>query len=97
MRTLTLLPALCLAACGANPYGYAPEYAPLDDEESYIEGAQELSYEEVRRNPLEYSEMLLGWFAAAIIWSIVVQKTMDDRVANARKTHRLSSKVQINI
>ena len=38
MRAFLLV--LCLVAglgCGGNPYGYAPEYVPLSDEEPYDE------------------------------------------------------------
>jgi hypothetical protein len=52
-----------LLACASNPYGYAPQYAPLSEEEDYIERAQEPSYEDVRRNPAEFDGMLIGWFA----------------------------------
>jgi len=51
-----------LVACGANQWGYAPEYAPLGAEEGYLEQEVELSYEEVRRDPAAYQGRMLGWF-----------------------------------
>jgi hypothetical protein len=51
-----------LAACGGNQWGYAPEYAPLDAEEGYLEQEVELSYEEVRRDPAAYQGRIVGWF-----------------------------------
>jgi hypothetical protein len=64
MRRYGWVPGLLLlgACAGANPYGYGREYLPADDEEGYYERAQELSYEEVRRNPQAYASELLGWF-----------------------------------
>lgn len=63
MRHATALLVFCLAACASNPYGYAPEYAPLGDEEDFIEHAQDPSYEDVRRNPAEFDGTMIGWFA----------------------------------
>lgn len=63
MRHAIALLAIGFAACAGNPYGYAPEYAPLGDEEGFIDQAQEASYEDVRRNPAEFDGTLIGWFA----------------------------------
>ena len=64
MKRLDLLAcALLLSACGgAGPYGYAREYVPLGDEEAHIEGATEITYEEVRRDPVDFQSTQLGWF-----------------------------------
>lgn len=64
MRDLifALLLAAMLCACGGNPYGYAPQYAPLSDEEPYYEKGLELSYEDVRRDPLGHQNQTLAWF-----------------------------------
>ena len=62
MRQAIVVLLLGLTACGSNPYGYAPEYVPVGDEEDFIERAQPLSYEEVRRNPAAHGEILIGWF-----------------------------------
>lgn len=65
MRRVTrtfYLSLLWLAACASNPYGYAPEYVPLSDEESYAETAVEQSYEDVRRDPSSYDKTLVSWF-----------------------------------
>jgi len=60
------LPAVAALAwmcgCGGNPYGYAPQYAPLSYEKPYLEKGVEQSYEEVRRDPLSHSRELLAWF-----------------------------------
>lgn len=47
---------------GAGPYGYAREYVPLGDEEPHIEGATEITYEEVRRDPIDFQSTKVGWF-----------------------------------
>jgi hypothetical protein len=57
------LAGLLLAACGAGQYGYDREYVPLSDEESYMERVTDVSYEDVRRDPADYSSTTLGWFA----------------------------------
>ena len=59
---LTALVLTSTVACGGNNYGYAPEYAPLDDEEAYFEKGKAHSYEEVRRNPSAYAGETLAWF-----------------------------------
>lgn len=63
MRSLPLPSiALVLAACASNPYGYAPEYVPLSDEESYYERAIDQSYEDVRRDPSSFAGETVSWF-----------------------------------
>jgi hypothetical protein len=64
MRQLTfaLLLAAVVCACGGNPYGYAPQYAPLSDEEPHYERGLALSYEDVRRDPLGHRDQTLAWF-----------------------------------
>ncbi|MDD9934566.1 MAG: hypothetical protein OXT09_13235 [Myxococcales bacterium] len=62
MRTPIPILVMLAYGCGGNPYGYAPEYAPLDDEEPYFEQGQAHSYEEVRRNPSAYSSQTIAWF-----------------------------------
>jgi hypothetical protein len=62
MRRVTPLAALVLLGCASNPYGYAPEYAPLSAEEPYFEQGRAAGYEEVRRDPAGYSEPLVAWF-----------------------------------
>ncbi|MDH5672329.1 MAG: hypothetical protein OEZ06_09280 [Myxococcales bacterium] len=51
-----------VACGGGNPYGYAPEYAPLSEEEPHFERGVALSYEEVRRNPAGFADRDLAWF-----------------------------------
>lgn len=62
LRNASTLFAVLLCACGGNPYGYAPEYAPLSEEDDYYDEGLALSYEEVRRDPLGHREQLIGWF-----------------------------------
>jgi hypothetical protein len=63
MRLLIALVALMpLYGCGANSYGYAPQYEPLSDEEPFIERGVEQSYEEIRRDPSNHQQDLLAWF-----------------------------------
>ena len=57
-----LLLTTVLCACGRNPYGYAPQYAPLSEEEPHYERGLELSYEDVRRDPLGHQSKTLAWF-----------------------------------
>ena len=48
--------------CASNPYGYAPEYVPLSEEEPFQERGMALGYEDVRRDPVSYKDKLLAWF-----------------------------------
>jgi hypothetical protein len=59
---LVLLASSLLAACASNPYGYAPEYVPLSDEEDYFERAIDQSYEDIRRDPSSFSNNTVSWF-----------------------------------
>jgi len=64
---------MSVAACGgANQYGYGREYVPLSDEEPYYEKAEQVSYEEVRRDPAAYGDKIIGWFGT------VTDVLMDD-------------------
>jgi hypothetical protein len=54
--------SFALLACAGNPYGYAPEYVPLSDEEEYFEKGQMQSYEDVRRDPSSYGNAMITWF-----------------------------------
>jgi hypothetical protein len=56
-----LLLLLC-TACASNPYGYAPEYVPLSDEETYFETAIDQSYEDIRRDPSSFVSSTVSWF-----------------------------------
>ena len=62
MRISTVISGLILLGCASNPYGYAPEYVPLSDESAYSDKGLELSYEEVRRDPLSHGKELIAWF-----------------------------------
>jgi len=62
LRQVSVSSLLFVLGCGGNPYGYAPEYVTLSDEEPYAERAAELSYEDVRRDPDSFSDRTLGWF-----------------------------------
>ena len=58
----SLLAVFCLACGGGGLYGYAREYAPLSAEEDHLEAATDISYEEVRRDPVDFQSTKLGWF-----------------------------------
>jgi hypothetical protein len=62
MRLLIAFAALMLFGCASNPYGYAPTYEALSDEEPYMESGIEQSYEDVRRDPSTHQSDLLAWF-----------------------------------
>lgn len=51
-----------LSACGAGQYGYARQYVATGDEDEYLERAQPLSYEEVRRGSGAAATALVTWF-----------------------------------
>lgn len=54
---------LFFAACGsAGPYGHAPEYAPLSEEETVTEDVTEVTYEDLRRDPAGYASSKIAWF-----------------------------------
>jgi len=55
--------AVGTVACGgSNPYGFARDYQPDSKEEPYYERAENVVYEEVRRDPELLRGKLLGWF-----------------------------------
>ncbi len=65
-RTSSLLfLLLMLGACaGTDPYGHGREYVAADGEDSYLEKAHDVSYEDVRRDPLSFKTQLIGWFGS---------------------------------
>jgi hypothetical protein len=50
------------AGCGGGQYGYARYYAPYGAEDDFLDRAEPLSYEEVRRDPADFQDTLVGWF-----------------------------------
>jgi hypothetical protein len=54
--------AALLAGCGAGPYGFAREYAPLREEQALHEQGVELPYGAVIGTPAEYQGRLIAWF-----------------------------------
>src|SRR5690242_17248327 len=60
---LILIVLLSSLGCGGgNPYGYAPEYVPLSDEEPFAERGMALAYEDVRRDPMGLANKTVAWF-----------------------------------
>lgn len=51
-----------IAGCGGNRYNFSRSYQAYGDEGQYLERAEELSYEDVRRFPDRHAETLIGWF-----------------------------------
>ena len=47
---------LCAACSSAGPYGYAPTYTPLDEEETAAEGAKEFDPVMAKRFPEEWRD-----------------------------------------
>ncbi len=62
-RATFLASLLSIAACGGGgPYGFAHEYAPFGDEETHMDAAAQVSYEDVRRDPADFQSVTVGWF-----------------------------------
>jgi hypothetical protein len=59
---MTLIAGILHVCCGAGPYGYDIEYKPLKAEKKWIEESTRVNYEEIRRDPLEYADVTVGWF-----------------------------------
>lgn len=53
---------LVLAACRGGNYGHARTYEPLLSEKPYMDRAQDLGYEQVKRTPYDYKSTLVAWF-----------------------------------
>jgi hypothetical protein len=78
--------ALALAVgCGGNPYGYDRTYVTYGDEDDYLEQAQPVPYEDVRRDPAGFEDTMLGWFG------VVTGLTLDRETGRAtvRMSHRI--------
>lgn len=55
-----------IAGCGGGgQYGFAHQYEPLGEERPYLDRAEELSYEEVRRTRPE-EQRLVEWFGVVV-------------------------------
>ena len=53
---------LCAACSSAGPYGYAPTYTPLDEEETAAEGAKEFDPVMAKRFPEEWRDKPVSVF-----------------------------------
>jgi hypothetical protein len=64
--------AISLTACGgaAQKYGFSREYEPLSEEEDYFETAEQVSYEELRRDPAVYQDRIVAWFGVVTVIDI---------------------------
>lgn len=80
---------LLLTACGgAGQYGFAREYVPLDAEEPYIEETTEISYEEVRRDPADFSEATVAWFGVVTAVAVDPSGSAPALVSMTFRTHQ---------
>jgi len=79
---VAIVAALGLAGCGANTWGYARYYEPLDDEESFS-NAPEPIYLDVQRDPAAYSTSPIGWFG--VVREVIPQ---DDGTVLVRMNQR---------
>jgi hypothetical protein len=71
--------ALIVQACGGgNPYGYARQYVPLSNEETYFKRAENVAYEDVRRDPTMLRGKLLAWFG--VVTDLEKKPLADGRV-----------------
>lgn len=61
-KALVLICLCAAGACGGNRYGYARTYEPIGDERDWLERAETVGYEQVRRNPETSKDRLLSWF-----------------------------------
>lgn len=61
-----------MASCGAGPYGYDVKYRPLKGEKKWLEKTTKINYEEIRRDPLKYADLTVGWFG-------VVEEVLSDK------------------
>ena len=61
-----LFVVLAIAGCGGGgQYGFAHAYEPLGEEQPYMQRAEELSFEEVRRTRVE-EQHLVEWFGVVV-------------------------------
>ncbi len=73
LRTSLCAAAVLLFACGGGGlYGFAREYSPLSAERDHMEGSTEISYEEVRRDPVDFQSTTVAWFG------VVTDLTIDE-------------------
>lgn len=63
-RALPLVALAALAcACGGGPnYGHTRTYEPLLSERPYMDRAQDLGYEQVKRTPYDYKNTPVAWW-----------------------------------
>lgn len=66
-RVLPVVLPLLLASCAsAGPWGHAPEYAPLPDEEAAVQSARDLDLVMARRQPQEWTREPVRFFGVVI-------------------------------
>ncbi len=72
-HTLVALAAiLVVTACGAGRFGYDVKYRPLKAEKKWMGKTTQINYEEIRRDPLKYADVTVGWFG-------VVEEVLSDQ------------------
>lgn len=76
---------LVIPGCGANPYGYARYYEPLDDEEFFARQAVEPPYTEVVRDPGSFADVLIGWFG--VVREVIPQEDRSILVRMSQRPH----------
>jgi len=63
MRKAVLMLVAVLGACNAGgQYGYADHYIPLREERELHAQAVEAVYNEIRNDPEDFADTLVGWF-----------------------------------
>lgn len=83
---LALFSVLAAACGGAGQYGFSREYVPLDEEETHIETASAVTYEEVRRDPADYRDDVVAWFG--VVTAVDAQPNGSARVAMTYRAHQ---------
>jgi len=57
-----LLTLLCAGCFNAGPYGYDRVYRPLASEQGHYDAAEQLTYQDVLREPNAYAHTEVAWF-----------------------------------
>lgn len=80
---VALVTFLLAAGCGANLYGYARQYEPLEDEAPLLAQAIQPPFVDLQRDPASFQGRLIGWFG--VVREVVPQ---DDGTVLVRMSQR---------
>lgn len=88
LRTTWVVLAVFSVSCGGSQYSYSRRYQTADGENQFLEESQDLTYEDVRRDPASYRATRVSWFGVVTSVTWVNEGTGEALVGLTHRVHR---------